>query len=195
MASRSRWLVGSSSSSRSARRISARARLRRMRQPPEKLAHRARQLLVGKSQPIEQLRGAGRRGVAFDGLEAVLGLEPGGIVHFRCQHAFQLAQFAVAVEHELQRRSARSCRFPAPRRPGSCPAGRRSRRHRGGFRRGSGGTGWICRSRSCPPGRRAGWRRFAGWHSGRAGCRSGNKSGSGSITWRDNSRMSYDAAR
>src|SRR3546814_3898497 len=37
-ASRSRWLVGSSSSSRSERHISARARFRRMRQPPEKLA-------------------------------------------------------------------------------------------------------------------------------------------------------------
>ena len=37
-ASRSRWLVGSSSSSRSERHISACARFRRMRQPPEKSA-------------------------------------------------------------------------------------------------------------------------------------------------------------
>ena len=67
--------------------------------------HRARQLLGAESQPVEQLRGTGRGGVALDGFETVLCLEPGGIVRLLRQHALQLAQLAVAVEHEFQRRA------------------------------------------------------------------------------------------
>ena len=68
-----------------------------------KAAYRAHQLFVGKPQAIEQLRGAGWCSVALDGLEAVLGLKPFGVMHFALQHSLQLAQLAIAVEHELQR--------------------------------------------------------------------------------------------
>ena len=66
-ASRSRWLVGSSSSSRSERHISACARLRRMRQPPEKLGHRvARGRASAKPEPGSSVGGARARRVAAD---------------------------------------------------------------------------------------------------------------------------------
>ena len=52
-ASRSRWLVGSSSSSRSERHISACARFRRMRQPPEKSATGA-DVGLQETQAVEQ---------------------------------------------------------------------------------------------------------------------------------------------
>ena len=65
-ASRSRWLVGSSSSSRSERHISVRARFRRMRQPPENAADAAREVVLGEAEPVEQRRGARARRVAVD---------------------------------------------------------------------------------------------------------------------------------
>ena len=54
----SRWLVGSSSSSRSERHISARATLMRTRQPPEKVADRPLVLGVREAQAMHELRGA-----------------------------------------------------------------------------------------------------------------------------------------
>ena len=63
-ASRSRWLVGSSSSSRSERAISACARLRRMRQPPEKLATGCARSHAAKPRPASSDAARARARVA-----------------------------------------------------------------------------------------------------------------------------------
>ena len=63
----------------------------------------ALQCVVGKTQPVEQLRGARFGTVTVDGLVAVLRVEPGTVVLFLCQCLFQQAQFRVAVEHEFER--------------------------------------------------------------------------------------------
>ena len=65
-ASRSRWLVGSSSSSRSDGIISARARLRRTRQPPEKSDTGMRCVSERKAQAVQQPAGARFGVVAVD---------------------------------------------------------------------------------------------------------------------------------
>src|SRR6267143_1111463 len=62
MASRSRWLVGSSSNSRSDGHISACARLSRMRQPPEKLATGSSISPAAKPRPVRR-RSARERAV------------------------------------------------------------------------------------------------------------------------------------
>ena len=65
-ASRSRWLVGSSSSSRSDGIISARARLSRTRQPPEKSETGMRCVSERKAKPVQQPSGARFGVVAVD---------------------------------------------------------------------------------------------------------------------------------
>ena len=69
-ASRSRWLVGSSSSSRSLGHISARASCRRMRQPPEKLLTGCVQLVRLEAQAQDQ-RLRARHGVVLAGVGQV----------------------------------------------------------------------------------------------------------------------------
>ncbi len=68
-ASRSRWLVGSSSSSRSERDTSARARLRRTRQPPEKSATGAAVIALREAEAGEDLGGARLGRIALDVLQ------------------------------------------------------------------------------------------------------------------------------
>ena len=68
-----------------------------------KALHRAIQRIVGEPQAVQQLRRARRCGIAVDGLEAVLRLEPCGIVIPLRQHFFEPPQLGIAVEHEFQR--------------------------------------------------------------------------------------------
>lgn len=58
---------------------------------------------MAKAQAVQQLRGTRLGAVTVDGFIAVLRVEPGRVVSLLCQCFFQLAQFGIAIEHELQR--------------------------------------------------------------------------------------------
>ena len=72
MASRSRWLVGSSSSSKSERHISARARFSRTRQPPENSRDRAVDFGIVETEAMHELRCAGARRIAADAVHVFM---------------------------------------------------------------------------------------------------------------------------
>ena len=110
-ASRSRWLVGSSSSSRSGSRNSARASATRIRQPPENSPTGRACAAASKPKPGQHRRRAGRRAVGADGEQALVDLAETRRVRPR---------------RAPSRRAARRapCPLPAPCREG-CAARRR----------------------------------------------------------------------
>ena len=135
-ASRSRWLVGSSSSSRSAGHISARASCRRMRQPPEKLLTGASSSALLKPRPEQQRLRARPRVEAAGVADRVVRLGHrvavvGGLGARELR--LRLHQPRVALRARSRSRPRRSRACPArPRRCASAAASRRRRRRTAG---------------------------------------------------------------
>ena len=107
MASRSRWLVGSSSSSRSDGHISACARFRRMRQPPEKSPTGSSICSLAEAQAGQQLARAGVGAVAVGVVQlGVQAAERGAVVGLPRRPPARAGCGAgadVAVEHVVDR--------------------------------------------------------------------------------------------
>ncbi len=106
MAGRSRWLVGSSSSSRSDRHSRARGEAH----PPAagKGCHRVVDHLRGESQAVQQAAGARFGGIAVDRLHALVHIRQGLVVITALvadQRRLQRPQLGIAVDDEIQRRA------------------------------------------------------------------------------------------
>ena len=158
IASRSRWLVGSSRSNRSDRLISACPRFSRMRQPPENSATGGWRSVASKPEAVEDRGGTRARRIAVPERERlVIRRKPSG------RRSVPRGQRALVTAHRNRHRArverrGSSASSPAP--GGDRPAGRQLpvTAIRCSSRAGT-QTGSTCRCHSRPPGRpvRQGW--------------------------------------
>ena len=165
VASRSRWLVGSSRSSISGAENSTAASATRIRQPPGKTVHRPRLRLGHESEAREDSRCPRRRGVCLDGQQPVMQLRHPLRRHRRiiCLGQQRRAFGVGAQQHHFQRRrvaARRLLRDIAPaasaRRAGCC-------RHRAATRRRSASATLTCRRRCARSARPAARGPPSGW--------------------------------
>jgi hypothetical protein len=140
--------------------MSACARFNRIRQPPENWRDRIQRARRGKPEARQERRRAGARGVAADLVEAVMQERERFAVTVgiarrrgfgRGEIALDVAQLAVAVQDELDRRRRDRGRLPASRGRSSTPVGGSCLPRPGGkLAADQARTGSTCRTRSGP---------------------------------------------